>query len=826
MRNATILPLLLASIVFPVPDADTAGAYDRTPSGSQLYGFIGTPEEPAQDKSLVVDDDLLQLEPGATMFYGADAGGSAEPVSGNTLTLRTTGSQAVGSVYGGYADGGLDHDIDASGNTLLIESGFARAAAAGGWVNSYGSARDNRVLVSGGGFRDGDLVGGFTADFFGTASGNGVSVTGGTFDDAAIAGGYHYSFGAAQGNSVAISGGTFRRSPGTERIGAGIIAGGCSRFGPALNNSVTISGGTFSNIAIAGGAAGGESEDGLLSATGNTVTIQGSPVFENVSLFGGMAVPEEHANPAGDMRTGNTLRIYDQANLRVSSIANFSAYDFRLCNAAFRPGASVLVITSSGGTTDLGGSPRFKVALSSDAGVPAGRTVHLMTELAGAFKVNGALLDATPRKLAEGLTVRQGVSLEYRADVVASARHVDVVFAGTPADEPDPEPEPQPQPGPDPQPEPEPAPQDGTKDDKKESRKEEEKQNGKQAKKPETRRAVQASRAPARLRQTLSGPRVSQRTRAIAAGSAAGLVHLNTAGDLVAGQTMESLRAAIPGDAPRFAFVPFAAVSAGVVRSQGAHARLAPAHLTAGIAGVLSTPDLCFAAGPFFETGRSRLATDHSFAGEAPVSGSGRLSHVGAGLLSRLDVKRSWLRGLYAEASFRTGSLETVWKTDDMVDGFTGRRAGYDLARIYTAAHAGLGWRLPLAEQAALDLGARYFWTRLQGESVHVASDPYEFKSAQSSRLKFTAKASLFEGGPCTPYVSASWEREFDGTSRAEAFGLKAPESTLRGDTASFGLGFRIGGFKDSGLSIDFGASAQTGVQKGVSGSVLVKYEF
>ena len=319
---------------------------------------------------------------------------------------------------------------------------------------------------------------------------------------------------------------------------------------------------------------------------------------------------------------------------------------------------------------------------------------------------------------------------------------------------------------------------------------------------------------------------MSQRTRAIAAGSAAGLVYLNAAGDLVAGKTMENLRQAISGQAPRLCFVPFAAVSSGMVYSKGAHARLAPTHLTAGMAAVVTTPELSFAIGPFFETGKSRLSTDHSFAGQDPVSGRGHLSHKGAGLLSRLDIKRSWLKGLYAEASFRTGTLETVWKTDDMVDGFTGRRASYDVARSYTAGHAGLGWRLPVSEQLTLDLGARYFWTRLWGASAHVASDPYEFRSADSSRLKFTAKASLFEGGSCSPYVSASLEREFDGRAGARAFGLKTPESSLRGDTASFGFGVSLRDLKGSGLSIDLGASAQTGVQNGVSGSLLVKYEF
>ncbi|MBR5050420.1 MAG: hypothetical protein IKX75_03700 [Desulfovibrio sp.] len=886
MRKETILPLLLSSMLCPAGGTD-AGAYETNTDGSKVYGITGSPNRPAQNTSLDVDDALASQ--GFDAYYAADGLTSRDPVSGNTLVLKTSAGTSVGPVYAGYAD-----FANAVGNTLVIESGFAQTEAAAGLVTTEGNAEDNAVLIYGGGVLGSDLdpdsyaklIGGCTCDFFGIARNNSIDIYSGTFSHILIAGGCSL-FGSAEENRVSIGNGSFSNA---------VIAGGCSELGSAQNNSVSISGGTFTNAVIAGGAAGGNYEDA--SATGNAVTISGAPVFDNVSLYGGLALGlEDGDSPAADLRSDNTLRIYDAANLRAASIANFSAYDFRLSNAAFENGASVLLIANSGGTTDLGRDPKFTVALSSDAGIASGRTAHLLTELSGAFKVNGALLADTPLKLAEGLTVTQGVSLEYQADIVASAQHVDIVFAGTATKDADPEPEPQPaprqDPEPEPQPEPAPAPQQepapepapqakpeqkaapGKKDEpkadpapeqqdrapqkkdgqdkgqeaKKEAKKETKKETKKEIKKEvkkevkqeasrkdaakggkqeaKTRVQPQASPVTAPLRLLPAPkPRVSQRTKAIAAGSAAGLVHLNTAGDLVAGRTMESLRQAIPSNAPRLAFVPFAAVSSGMVHSKGAHARLAPTHLTAGIAGVVTTPDLCFAIGPFFETGKSRLATDHSFAGEAPVSGSGRLSHLGAGLLSRLDFKRSWLKGVYAEASFRAGTLETVWKTDDISDGFTGRRASYDVARPYTAFHAGLGWRLPVSDQLTLDLGARWFRTRLWGDSAHVASDPYEFRNADSSRLKFTAKASLFEGGPCSPYVSASLEREFDGRTGARAFGLKTPESSLKGDTASFGFGLSLNSLKDSGLSVDIGAAAQTGVQKGVSGAVLVKYEF
>ncbi|MBQ1845304.1 MAG: hypothetical protein II132_05155 [Desulfovibrio sp.] len=916
MRRETILPLLLSSMICPAGGTD-AGAYETNTDGSKVYGITASPNRPAQNTSLDVDDALASQ--GFEAYYAADGLTSRDPVSGNTLVLRTSAGTNVGPVYAGYAD-----YANAVGNTLVIESGFAQTQAAAGLVNTEGNAEDNAVFIYGGGVLGSELdpdsyaelTGGCTYDFFGIARNNSIDIYSGTFSHILIAGGYslfgtaeknrvsigngYFSnafiaggrseFGSAQNNSVSISGGTFTNA---------VIAGGRSEFGSAQSNSVSISGGTFTNAVIAGGAAEGNCEDA--SATGNAVTISGAPVFDNVSLYGGLALGlEEGASPAADLRSDNTLRIYDAANLRTASIANFSVYDFRLGDTAFENGSSVLLIANSGGTTDLGHNPKFTVALSSDAGIAAGHTAHLLTELSGAFKVNGAMLTGTPLKLAEGLTVTQGVSLEYQADIVASAQHVDVVFAGTAAKNADPEPEPQPAPRQDPEPEPqqepapapqqkpdpapapqqplppqepdpapvpqakpdqEPAPgtkeepksdpapeqqdkalqkkdgQDNGRDAKKEVKREVKKEVKKEARRKnaaksgkqeaKTRVQPQASPAPAPLRLLPAPkPRVSQRTKAIATGSAAGLVHLNTAGDLVAGRTMESLRQAIPSNAPRLAFVPFAAVSSGMVHSKGAHARLAPTHLTAGIAGVVTTPDLCFAIGPFFEAGKSRLATDHSFAGEAPVSGTGRLSHLGAGLLSRLDFKSAWIKGLYAEASFRAGTLETLWKTEDMADGFTGRRASYDVARPYTACHAGLGWRLPVSDQLTLDLGARWFWTRLWGGSAHVASDPYEFRSADSSRLKFTAKASLFEGKPCSPYVSASLEREFDGRAGARAFGLKTPESSLRGDTASFGFGLSLNGLKDSGLSVDIGATAQTGVQKGVSGAVLVKYEF
>ena len=868
MRKTTLLPLLLSSLICPASGGTDAGASEPVQEGSKICGIVGILNgQAAQDTTLEVNDELVSQ--GFNAYYAADGRSSRDPVSGNTLLLRASGDTPVGTVYAGHAN--YAHAV---GNTLVIESGFAQTLAAAGLVNAEGNAENNSVLIYGGGFLGGNLddelssvlAGGFTSDEFGSASGNSIDIFNGTFSKAIIAAGYSALFGVAENNRISIENGGFSNAivaggysvlglAGANSVGIrngdfanAIVAGGYSRFGPALNNTVSISGGTFTDVVIAGGAAGGDYEDA--PATGNTVSISDAPVFNNVSLYGGLALAvEDGTSPAADLRSDNTLQIHDAANLRVASIANFSNYDFRLGGAAFETGASVLLIANSGGTTDLGHNPRFTVALSSDAGPASGRTAHLLTELTGAFKINGTMLDDTPQKLAEGIAVTQGVSLEYQADIVASARYIDIVFASTEAPSPDPEPEPQPQPQPEPQPQAEPASepaptqkettkpgtapsqesqkatQDKGQEAKKETEKEDAKKDASKNGKQEGKSKAQSAPVPVRLLPAPK-PRVSQRTRAIAAGSAAGLVYLNAAGDLVAGKTMENLRQAIPSHAPRLCFVPFAAVSTGMVYSKGAHARLAPTHLTAGMAAVVTTPELSFAIGPFFETGKSRLSTDHSFAGQDPVSGRGHLSHKGAGLLSRLDVKRSWLKGLYAEASFRTGTLETVWKTDDMVDGFTGRRASYDVARSYTAGHAGLGWRLPVSEQLTLDLGARYFWTRLWGASAHVASDPYEFRSADSSRLKFTAKASLFEGGSCSPYVSASLEREFDGRAGARAFGLKTPESSLRGDTASFGFGVSLRDLKGSGLSIDLGASAQTGVQNGVSGSLLVKYEF
>ena len=117
MRKETILPLLLSSMLCPAGGTD-AGAYETNTDGSKVYGITGSPNRPAQNTSLDVDDALASQ--GFDAYYAADGLTSRDPVSGNTLVLKTSAGTSVGPVYAGYAD-----FANAVGNTLVIESGFA-----------------------------------------------------------------------------------------------------------------------------------------------------------------------------------------------------------------------------------------------------------------------------------------------------------------------------------------------------------------------------------------------------------------------------------------------------------------------------------------------------------------------------------------------------------------------------------------------------------------------------------------------------------------------------------------------------------------------------
>lgn len=227
----------------------------------------------------------------ADAAVGKLCGGQTKDGDVRANAVMITGGKVVGDVYGGDADA----DGHADGNRIEIANGEMSGFVNGGGVSGIGIARNNRVTVSGGKIGMG-VSAGFAHFAAGSASetdhdgektnsvlDNAVEISGKTEIEGNVSGGFILdSTGSAKRNSVKISGGTIR----------GNVYGGRAFRGDAIGNVVTISGGTISGrngsaeVYVYAGYVHKPDKSNPGRATGNTVTVSGSPGLKSVVFYG------------------------------------------------------------------------------------------------------------------------------------------------------------------------------------------------------------------------------------------------------------------------------------------------------------------------------------------------------------------------------------------------------------------------------------------------------------------------------------------------------------------------------------------------------------
>ena len=74
------------------------------------------------------------------------------------------------------------------------------------------------------------------------------------------------------------------------------------------------------------------------------------------------------------------------------------------------------------------------------------------------------------------------------------------------------------------------------------------------------------------------------------------------------------------------------------------------------------------------------------------------------------------------------------------------------------------------------------------------------------------------------PYIGLAWEHEYKGDANAKNSGYAIEAPSLEGSSGLAEIGVNIG--KEKGLSADLGVAGYTGKRQGVSGNIMVKYEF
>jgi hypothetical protein len=243
----------------------------------------------------------------------------------------------------------------------------------------------------------------YSASGTATAENNSVTISGGTAQGN-VYGGYAESASdlpTAKNNSVTVnSGGTVRGN-----VYGGYAYRDSGGRAMATGNNVIISGGTVQGN-VYGGFAGSLSG----TATGNSVTISGSPILTG-NLYGGYV---SGGSSFGDVFTDNTLNL-KSSGLTVGGLENFEHLNFYL-PTSFAAGQTMLTVTGTADLTD-GGSRSSTVNVGIDGAsspLQAGEQVVLIDASAGALVVNSGL-----NTTANGQGM-QGVTLQYEFDLLAA----------------------------------------------------------------------------------------------------------------------------------------------------------------------------------------------------------------------------------------------------------------------------------------------------------------------------------------------------------------------------------------------------------------------
>lgn len=237
----------------------------------------------------------------------------------------------------------------------------------------------------------------------------------------------------------------------------------------------------------------------------------------------------------------------------------------------------------------------------------------------------------------------------------------------------------------------------------------------------------------------------------------------------------------------------------------------------AGVGGVHPERKGELAWGLFYENGTGRYDADNSFLG-VNFTGRGSLHYHGGGAAVRYTAES----GAYYEASFRAGTLDSAM-TDAVMDGKQDFY-GFDSRSSYWGAYAGAGWKMRRGE-GEWDLYGKYFHTEVDGGSLSIGGDRFEFSGMTSDRLRLGARYTARAEGAWSPYAGLAWEYEFDGAGAMRAGGFDAPEESLRGGTVigEAGVTWRS---SDSRWRASLLLRGYAGERDGVSGTAQISYSF
>ena len=729
-------------ILYPTNSAVTTVNVNLTSPSYSVVNLSG-----GYSRSVDIQGKTVNFTSGTVngVFGGTSGDGAAKPI-GNTVNVS---GGKVTNVYGGMSFYSYTaHQVFAEGNTVNI-SGDAEVDSVYG-AYAYGSAdiQKNTVNVSGGTIT-GVVYGGYSEG--GNANGNTVTISGGTIGSSSgngVYGGLASGTGTANNNTIEISGGTF----------SGSVYGGNSAYGSASGNKVTISGTPVfaSDGFIHGAFSGGDTTNNTVNILAKNLTVGG--------LVGG--------EPMGSgTSSGNTLNIAAKG-VTTGSVNAFQNMNFYLPSDIAN---NDTMLTVNGGTaTDVKGVT-FGVAALSGVKLEKGNTVNLITN------PNGLTMDDT-LKTTDSATLAKAeflsansLTTDDKYELSISKKGEDTIIA--------------------------------TVDNVTEQKADEggSGENGGSGKK-----AVS-------IPDVLKSP---VETRA-------GVVTLVNAGaDLLVSQGMSNAADAAAAErtegdaaaAPKAGgFAPFAAVSFGKLRAQsGSHVDNKGIGMNLGFAREIANKNGKLLVGPVIEYGHGSYDSYQ----DSGIKADGKSSYWGIGVIA----KQTNDNGFYYEGSLRAGRTKSDYNSDLR----PGLHVSYDSSATYWAAHLGVGKLVDIGHDNTLDYYGKYFYSHTGSDSTYLngANETANFDAVNSHRIRLGARLTHALNEKNKIYGGLAWQYEFKGDARATySVSGEAPSPSVKGSSGMIELGWQVKPGK-SPMTIDLGVTGWVGKQRGITANVQANWTF
>ena len=321
---------------------------------------------------------------------------------------------------------------------------------------------------------------------------------------------------------------------------------------------------------------------------------------------------------------------------------------------------------------------------------------------------------------------------------------------------------------------------------------------------------------------------ISDRKKSAIETRAAALTFLNAGADMLASQGFSEAANAVAiemaenakngtGAQPVGGFTPFAAFGGSSLRAEsGSHVDTKGFGLNVGFAREIANSQGKLLFGPVIEYGGGNYDSYNN-----NIHADGGSHYWGIGLMAR-QVNHD---GFYYEGSLRGGRVKA-----DYTERSTGLNSTYDSSSNYWAAHLGLGKVVAAGKSNTVDAYLKYFYSHQSGDDVTITSinpnAPVQanFDSVDSNRIRIGARLTHKVNEMNSFYGGRAYQYEFSGDARAHFNGEGAPSPSVKGSSGLLELGWQV---KPGGpLMLDLGVTGWAGKQRGGSVQLGATWSF